>query len=287
MKDYTKLLPEHTDRYIGERDLFLQIFQVEGESLKTVGRPPILFVHGAYTGSWMWSKYLPHFVSKGWSCFAMNLRSHYKSRVMDMSNITFEDYLEDIQEVMEEIGEPPIVVGFSLGGILCQKLAMTAKFAGLILIDSSISREVNEAAPYGELYEGFPGMIAPAPVRAAVSMDESEEDIEFQVKYLSMESSNALTECGCWIKGVMGISIDSSRITCPVLVLKAVNSEEDDNRGRAEAEHLQGSYIGFRNTTHTGLLVGQRYMEVTDKITAWLSGTFLPTSASNGCKTQN
>jgi pimeloyl-ACP methyl ester carboxylesterase len=270
MKDYTKQLPAHTDRYIGEKDLFLQIFPAEGKSKETVGRPPILFVHGAYTGSWMWSKYLPHFVSSGWCCYAMNLRSHYKSRVMDMSNITFEDYLEDIKEVMEEIGEPPIVVGFSLGGILCQKIAVTEKLAGLILIDSSISKEVNEAVPYEELYEGFPGMIAPAPVRDITSVDESEEDILFQVKYLSMESSKALTECGCWIKGVKGISIDSSRITCPVLIIKAVNSEEDDHRGRAEAEHLHGSYNGFWNTTHTGLLMGQRYMEVTDRITEWL-----------------
>lgn len=269
MLDYTKQLPTHTDCYIGERDLFLQTFQAKGEE-KSVGRPPILFVHGAYTGSWMWSKYLPHFVSEGWRCYAMNLRSHYKSRVLDMSSITFEDYLGDIKEILKEVQEPPILVGFSLGGILCQKLAETAELAGLVLVDSSISREVNENVPYGELYEGFSGMVAQAPVRELISMDESTEDIVFQIKYLSMESSAALTECGCWIKGVSGIPIDCSRIDCPTLVIKAVNSNEDDQRGMAEAEHLHAEYSGFWNMTHTGLLMGQRYMEVVDRMMEWL-----------------
>lgn len=63
MKDYTKDLPNHTEKYIGENDLFLEIFEGENLSESTKNRPPLLFVHGAFTGSWMWSKYIPHFVS--------------------------------------------------------------------------------------------------------------------------------------------------------------------------------------------------------------------------------
>lgn len=44
--DYTQLLPNHIEKYIGEHDLFLEIY--EGEA-----RPPLLFVHGGYTGSWI------------------------------------------------------------------------------------------------------------------------------------------------------------------------------------------------------------------------------------------
>ncbi|WP_228353417.1 alpha/beta fold hydrolase [Variimorphobacter saccharofermentans] len=272
MKDYTKMLPEHTEMYIGEQDLFLEIYEGEVKSERTQKRPPLLFVHGAYTGSWMWSKYIPHFVKDGWRCYVMNYRGHYKSRSVDISRVTFQDYLEDIREVIANCGEKPIIIGFSLGGILCQKVAETADLKGLVLIDSCISKEVNERVPYDILSDDTLGMIVPAPARNEVSsVDESEEDIEFQRKYLSMESSKALLECGCWIRGIKGVSIDNSLITCPTLIIKSVNNQEDDRRGIAEAEHLKGDYAGYWNTTHTGLLVGQRYHEIVAKLLEWLN----------------
>ena len=273
MKDYTKILPEHTEMYIGETDLFLEIYEGEGSSELSEKRAPLLFVHGAYTGSWMWSKYVPHFVKDGWKCYVMNLRGHYKSRSVDFTKVTFEDYLEDIKEMISVCGEAPIIISFSLGGILCQKVAETANIKGLILIDSSISREVNESVPYDNLFEGKLGMVQPAPELDETSRcDESEEDIAFQKKYLSMESAVVMNECSCWIKGIQGVSIDSSLITCPTLVIKAVSNHEDDRRGGSEAEHLKGEYSGYWNTSHTGLLVGQRYHEIVARIQEWLKG---------------
>jgi pimeloyl-ACP methyl ester carboxylesterase len=267
MKDYTKTLPTHIETYIGENDLFLEIFEGEG-SQATDKRPPLLFVHGAYTGSWMWSKYIPHFISNGWKCYVMNMRSHYKSRQLDMTKITFEDYLEDIKIVIAECEEAPIVIGFSMGGILAQKLAESTKLAGLVLIDSSICREVHDKVPY-EKTELLPlGNVLPAPIREDnSSLDESADDIAFQRKYLGMES--VLSFCSFVIPYGEGISVDSSLITCPCLVVKVVNSDEDDRRGMAEAEYFHGDYVGLWKTTHTGLLVGQRYMEVVDRMLEW------------------
>lgn len=271
MEDYTKKLPKHIEKYIGENDLFLEIYEGEGHFTLTERRPPLFFVHGAYTGSWMWSKYIPHFVSKGFTCYVMNMRSHYKSRVMDMTQISFEDYLDDIKEIIAECGEAPIVIGFSMGGILSQKLAEEVTLAGLVMIDTSISKEVNKIAPYKDLEENTLGIVVPAPCREKESsIDESSNDIVFQKKYLSMESSKALGHIACWLKGNEGIPIDSSLITCPCLVISAVNSEDDDRRGKATAEQLNGEYMGLWATTHTGLLVGQRYLEVVERILDWL-----------------
>jgi pimeloyl-ACP methyl ester carboxylesterase len=271
MKDYTKTLPDHIEKYIGENDLFLEIFKGKGYSPATVKRPPLLFVHGAYTGSWMWSKYIPHFVSNGWECYVMNMRSHYKSRVMDMTKVTFDDYLKDIHEVIEECCEPPIIIGFSMGGILSQKVAETVALAGLILIDTSITKQVHDMAPYKGIAEIAPELIVPAPAREELfSIDESAEDIAFQKKYLSMESSNAFNVCSFAYGAKKGISIDGGLITCPCLVIKAVNDSDDDIRGRATADQLHAEYTGLLNTTHTGLLVGQRYMEVVDRMIEWL-----------------
>lgn len=271
MKDYTKALPKHLEKYIGENDLFLEIFEGEIHKEEAKKRPPLLFVHGAYTGSWMWSKYIPHFVKNGWKCYAMNMRGHYKSRVMDLTKIFFEDYLEDIEEIVGECGEPPIIIAFSMGGILCQKLAEKVTIAGLVLIDTSISKEVSEIAPYERTVENTLGIVIPAPARdEGSSIDESSDDIAFQKKYLAAESAKALGACACWLKGTKGISVDSSLITCPCLVIKAVTGDNDERQGKATAEHLSAEFAGLLKTTHTGLLIGQRYKEAVDVIVEWL-----------------
>lgn len=276
MKDYTKALPEHTEKYVGVHDLFVEIYtgKESADATMDLSRPPLLFIHGAFTGSWMWSKSIPHYVHEGWTCYVMNLRSHYKSRVQDLTQITFEDYLDDIQTlhqvIVAECGELPILIGFSMGGILSQKLAETIPVAGLVLIDSVISREVFEAVPYVSLEPRIESPVLPAPERVErASIDESEQDIAFQRKYLSMESSQALNAL-MFSPESQGISVNSAKISCPSLVIKAVNSEEDDQRGRVTAEHLRADYAGLWNTSHTGLLVGQRYLEVVTHILDWL-----------------
>lgn len=268
MIDYTKSLPVHATKYIGEQDLYLEIFEAEKTKNK---KTPLFFVHGAYTGSWMWSKYIPHFVEAGYDCYAINLRSHYKSRSVDISMISFNDYLEDVLEGLEECKEAPILIGFSLGGILCQKIAESKKIKGLVLIDSAISKEVNKMVPYASLSKKLPYAIEPAPIRNEVSTaDESKSDIAFQKKYNSMESANVFNEIGCWMEGVQGISVCSSLIKSPVLVIKSVDKEEKQQRGLAEAKHLNGDYASFQGMSHTGLLIGIRYQEVVNRILGWL-----------------
>lgn len=273
MTDYTRLLPEYEVKKIGEHDLHLEIFEGTPvhDAEATTKKPPLLFVHGAYTGSWMWSKYIPHFVQHGWTCYVMNLRSHYKSRVMDMTKITFDDYLEDIREVLAGINEPPVLIGFSMGGILSQKIAEAATLAGLVVIDASLSKEVHELIPYPESNRITPGIIIPAPVRDELtSIDETADDIAFQRKYLQMESSKAFSTFSVMFGADGGVSINGDLINYPSLVIKAVSCEDEDQRGKLTAKQLHAEYAGLWDTTHTGLLVGQRYMEAVDIILKWL-----------------
>lgn len=271
MKDYTKLLPEHTEKYLGENDLFLEIYKGAESTAGSKKKPPLLFIHGAYTGSCMWSKYIPHFIKEGFRCYAMNLRSHYKSRIIDLTRVTFEDYLEDIKAVLGECEELPVIIGFSMGGILSQKIAETEKIVGMVLIDSSICRQVSEKVPYEKLERGTAVNIVPAPERSETSSaDESAEDIEFQRKYLAMESGNAFGACSIAYGVSEGISVDNNQITCPVLVIRTANNEEEENRVRAEAEYFHADYAGMKAATHTGLLIGQRYLEGAEAILNWL-----------------
>lgn len=153
---------------------------------------------------------------------------------------------------------------------MCEKLAESEEIAGLVLIDSVISKEVFEIVPYKELNQMTASIVLPAPVRVELSsIDENADDIKFQRKYLAMESSKAFNAFVFSVES-KGISIKSSSITCPCLVVKAVNCDDDDRRGSVTAEHLRAEYKGLWNTTHTGVLVGQRYMQSVDTIMDWL-----------------
>lgn len=158
-----------------------------------------------------------------------------------------------------------------MGGILSQKLAESVQIAGLVLIDSSICREVHAEAPYRDFALRMPGLVVPAPVREEqISVDETFEDIEFQRKYLSMESAKAFSAFSFHF-GEEGISIKGEKIACPSLVICAINDESDEHRGRATARHIGSEYLGLWGTTHTGLLVGQRYHEAVSRIMVWLA----------------
>lgn len=111
------------EKYIGENDLYLEIYEPNNKSKIDVKRPPLLFLHGAWCGSWMWYKYIPHFVNAGFKCYVMNLRSHYKGRSQDITRVNFNDYVEDLNLVIDECEYPPIVIGHSIGALIAQKSA--------------------------------------------------------------------------------------------------------------------------------------------------------------------
>ena len=195
MCDYTTNLPSADTRYLGPHDLFIEMHVGDNVPMRSRAHPPLLFVHGAFTGSWMWAKYIPHVIAHGTDAFYLNLRGHYKSRSVDFSRIKFSDYLDDIRLVVATITAqysiPPVLVGFSMGGLLCMKLAEDASLSGLVLIDSSICAEVHALVPYKERPPAIAEAIVTAPVRIEeTSIDETADDIAFQRKYLSMEATS-------------------------------------------------------------------------------------------------
>mgnify|MGYP002778237436 CR=1 FL=1 len=98
--------------------------------------PPVLFVHGAYVGAWCWAEhFLPHFAAAGFEAYAVSLRGHGASPGREtLASHSIEDYVADLAETIEAIGEPPVVVGHSMGGFVLQRyLARQALPAAVML----------------------------------------------------------------------------------------------------------------------------------------------------------
>ncbi len=91
----------------------------KGEAHKT----PLLFVHGAYAGAWLWQEhYLPFFAECGWPAYALSLSGHGASRGSEyLDALSIENYVDDVREVASTLPVRPILIGHSMGGMVVQK----------------------------------------------------------------------------------------------------------------------------------------------------------------------
>jgi pimeloyl-ACP methyl ester carboxylesterase len=99
---------------------------------------PILFVHGAWHGAWCWDEhFLAYFAEQGFNAYALSLRNHGKSeRVGQLRWKRAADYVADVAEVVRQIGEPPALVGHSLGGYIVQKYMEKWPVPAAVLVSS-------------------------------------------------------------------------------------------------------------------------------------------------------
>jgi pimeloyl-ACP methyl ester carboxylesterase len=97
----------------------LEIFHC-GPVSGTSTHAPILFVHGAYCGAWMWAeRFMPYFAEQGFVCHAVSLRGHGGSEGV-LTWATLNDYVDDVEAAAARLDSPPIIIGHSMGGLITQ-----------------------------------------------------------------------------------------------------------------------------------------------------------------------
>lgn len=105
---------------------------------KDIGAPPLLFIHGAFTGAWCWEQhFLQWFADRGYHAYALSLRGHGESEGHDrLHDFGIDDYVEDVARVVESLPAQPVLIGHSMGGFVAQKYIIGSQAAGMILIAS-------------------------------------------------------------------------------------------------------------------------------------------------------
>jgi pimeloyl-ACP methyl ester carboxylesterase len=99
-------------------------------------RPPILFVHGAYTTAGIWEPhFMPYFSESGYGCHALSLRGHGASDGM-LSWASLADFVEDLVQVIDTLDEAPVLIGHSMGGLVVQHALSKRKPRAAILLGS-------------------------------------------------------------------------------------------------------------------------------------------------------
>jgi len=102
------------------------------------GRPPLVFLHGAFASAWIWAAYyMPWFAAAGWDCYALSYRGHGKSDGRDrLNDFGVDDYVADSRALLELLGRAPVLIGHSMGGYLAQRLVHQGAGIAYVLMSS-------------------------------------------------------------------------------------------------------------------------------------------------------
>jgi pimeloyl-ACP methyl ester carboxylesterase len=120
--------------------------------------PTILFLHGSGQTRQSWGAALLHATKRGYRAVALDQRGHGDSEWSRDGNYSLESFAADARRVIEQIGENPIVVGASLGGIVGLLIAATPPPAlrALVLVDITLRIERQGAQEVAAFMDSAP-----------------------------------------------------------------------------------------------------------------------------------
>jgi pimeloyl-ACP methyl ester carboxylesterase len=258
--------------YIEPEGIYVETHQPERRSRK----PPLLLVHGALGGSWMWSSFATFFAERGWEAHAMNLRGHYTSDLADLSRVRMRDYADDIGVAVRQLGRPPVVVGWGIGALAAMLFAERSRTLGLVLLAPSppaaaLPRHPNElelkAVP-GVYDARWWGWIQPPERLREMMPDMTEGEIEKVQEMLAgaRESGSARRE------RMLGVEVDAARIEVDTLVIGAGRDDViHPSEARRTADLLGATYEYFPSASHFGLVMGsETWPQVAGSVLGWL-----------------
>ncbi|MGW5679359.1 alpha/beta hydrolase [Streptomyces sp. NPDC003860] len=231
--------------------------------------PPIVFVHGAGHGSWVWENYLPYFAATGHDSYAFSWFNHPGSHELPREQFlarSLVDTVEELEIVVSHIGQPPILVTHSMGAIVAQKYAERHPVLAQVHITPAICKEVGLDV-HREIDPAEP--IGPGPFDVAWNLflgGSSEEDAHHYYTLLSAESPTAIAE------GVNAlVSVDRTRLSGPSLFVAAEHDVVVQAEAvRRSAAHFGSDYLFVADRSHN-VLLEPRWRETADRINSWLT----------------
>lgn len=97
-------------------------------------RPLVVFLHGAFVTHEAFRPWMRVMSRAGLRSVAFSRRGRLGVGPERARGLRFADYLDDTIAVLDALGEAPVVVGHSLGGLLAQKVAERGRAAAAVLL---------------------------------------------------------------------------------------------------------------------------------------------------------
>ncbi|WHZ19575.1 MAG: Hydrolase, alpha/beta fold family [Rhodanobacteraceae bacterium] len=108
------------------------------EARGPVDAPSVLFAHGFGQSRRAWTRTAESMAERGWRTLAFDARGHGDSGRVAGGRYRLEQFVDDLLVVAHSLGQPPVLVGASLGGLLGLVAAGEIRpdpFRALVLVD--------------------------------------------------------------------------------------------------------------------------------------------------------
>lgn len=246
---------------------------------------PVIMVHGAFCGGWVFDRFRAPFEAAGHRVIAPDLRGHGAHEPEEaVTGVSMADYAKDIAKLCDAQGEPPILIGHSLGGLVAQLAAVRRPPRALILLAPSppwgvAGSTVEEAVTAFGLHLLGPfwtQAVAPDPsLMRAYSLNRlGTREREAAIGRLRRESGRALWETlNWWLDPFMTTSLGAGPIRAPALAIAgAQDVVHPPATVRQTAERVGAEFRELRGMSHW-LPAEPGWEAVADAALAWIAET--------------
>lgn len=233
-------------------------------SLVPSERPPIVLVHGAANSSGVWRFWQQALAERGRSSHAVDLRGHGDSEG-SVGDATMADYADDVAGVVDGLPEAPVVVGWSMGGLVAMMVAARGgarACVGLAPSTPAATRDETVEIRRGVFDAEEYGITSRDPAGQPTMPDLDIEERRVAIESLSLESRTARDDRKA------GIVIPS--LPGPLLVVTG-SEDRDWPRSAYAGMHLPAEFIEASGASHWGLVLNRRILpDLVARVAGWL-----------------
>jgi pimeloyl-ACP methyl ester carboxylesterase len=230
----------------------------------------LVLIHGGCHGSWVFEKFMPFMAGAGWNSHAINWYGHNGSAPIDASLALkrgIADVATEIRHAASLFAKPPILLGHSMGGLAALKYAENNPVRALVLLAPVVPIQAGAGAVPLPVDENV--MWGPPPFEVARELfflGLSEHEAQNYYRRLCAESPRAVLEATRFT-----VSVETSRITCPVLAFGGTNDRLVPASAVESMAKLYGADYRLLEDRGHGLTLEPRWAETGAVIRDWLA----------------
>ncbi len=232
-----------------------------------IDAPPFVLVHGAANSARVWTFWQQSLVEHGVTSHALDLRGHGEGAAADLSRTSMRDYADDLRTVVGGLPRPPVLVGWSMGGLVAMMVAAKGDVAACVGLAPSMPaarRDPTVELREGEFGPDEYGITSDDPGDQPAMPDLDEDERRVALASLCRESRYARDERAA------GVVVESLR--CPLLIVTSTGDTQWP-RSRYDELHLPATHVSVDGASHWGLVLNRRVlaMLLPDALT-WIDG---------------
>lgn len=219
--------------------------------------PPVILVHGAANSAQVWTFWQRELAARGWPSYAIDLRGHGRSDPIDLSHTSMHDYAAEVRSLAVQFTRSPVVIGWSMGGLVAMMVAATGVAGACVALAPSTPTRRSDTSVVlraGEFGAEEYGITNRDPEEQPAMPDLDREERTIALASLCRESRLARDERKA------GIVIES--LPCPLLIVTGT-ADRQWPRERYDNLWFGADYLSVEGASHWGLVLNRRALATT------------------------